>query len=406
MSQITAFSRKTFIISTLILISFSAAPAPPAAAAGGLAEDGTDSAGSESEKKMPKPPQKKASLAADSPESEKKMPKPPQKKASLAADSPESKKMPKPPQKKEAKSLAAEKDEILEELKFSAQGIFTDSENISKPPQKEDLSDSDTNTQDNKTEKIQDYFAHPSRIKKEALEKQLNSIISENPKNEEAYWELFELSHHYMEWSQNTEFYQESQPFQVLKLLQDMHKQFGENQKITKYLCQYFIINHLYQESQPYCQKAKKLLPEDTDLHIYADYLNEASGQKPSAGKSQTLLNLLKTKAPTEKLYTVIGQMFADKKKYKLSVKYFQKAVKMNDSYILGLLGLAEVLTKSGQHEAALKYYILACQKHPYKVRTPFQQAKAYLSQNSLFKPAGEYQKQINICVNSIKTSH
>jgi len=354
-----------------------------------------------------------------------------------------------------------EKDAVFEELQLSAQGIFTDSdteesvaddnptdsgttktdtltgqeispmkefekeqtnnENAEKKPPEDGTSlpkpetneilVHETELPSIKTHRIEEYEAHPSQIKKEELEKKLNSIISQNPNNEEAYWELFELYHHYAEWSQNTEFYQENQPLHILKLLQDMHKQFGENQKIMKYLCQYFIINHLYVESHPYCQKAKKLLPDDTNLHIYADYLNETvSGlqqqKNQPLNKSKVLLNILKTKPPSDKLYTTIGQMFADKKKYKLSMKYFQKAIKINDSYISGLLGLSKALIKLNQPETALKYYILACQKHPYKSRTPFQQAKAYLSQKSLFKLASEYQKQINICVNSIKTSH
>ncbi|MDE0151085.1 MAG: hypothetical protein OXK80_01130 [Bdellovibrionales bacterium] len=358
-----------------------------------------------------------------------------------------------------------EKDEILEELKLSAQGIFTDSdteesiaennstgsntdqsepstdsnteetspmeEESSKkedirqmdksetnekkisedetPPSEPEIFVEDKDLPAIKTQRIEEYEAHPSRIKKEELEQKLNAIINQNPKNEEAYWELFELQNHYTEWSQNTEFYQENQLLHTLKLLQDIHKQFGENQKIMKYLCQYFIINHLYVESQPYCQKAKKLLPNDTDLHIYADYLSDTSNQKSEnrpLNKSQVLLNILKTKPHSEKLYTTIGQMFADKKKYKLATKYFQKAIKMNSSYIPALLGLGEALIKLNQHETALKHYILACQKHPYKSRVPFQQAKAYLSQKSLFKLASEYQKQINICVNSIKTSH
>ena len=76
-----------------------------------------------------------------------------------------------------------------------------------------------------------------------------------------AHWGLFELYHHYMEWSQDTEFYQEDHPFQTLKLLQDIYKQFGENQKIMKYLCQYFIINHLYVESQALLPKSEKTSP-------------------------------------------------------------------------------------------------------------------------------------------------
>ena len=359
-----------------------------------------------------------------------------------------------------------EKDEILEELKFSAQGIFTDSENT-KTSQKNRSAESNTDSAKNEPEnprkeknnqtnnpakteittladsspsdqkdenpadktknstpsppsivesketlshdedpanqEMQEYSASPSRVKKEILEKKLNSMIRQNQKNETAHWKLFELYHHYMEWSQDTEFYQENQAFQTLKLLQDMYKQFGENQKIMKYLCQYFVINHLYVESKTYCQKAKKLLPDDTDLHLYADYFNESAS---SSSKSQVLLNLLKTKPPSEKLYTIIGKMFADKKKDKLSMKYFQKAVKLNGSYIPSLLGLSETLLRLGQYQPALKYYVLACQKHPYKSRTPFQKAKAYLNRNSLFKTASEYQKQINICINSIKISH
>jgi len=78
----------------------------------------------------------------------------------------------------------------------------------------------------------------------------------------------------------------------------------------------------------------------------------------------------------------------------------------MNASYVPALLGLSNILIKLNQHETALKYYTSACQKHPYKSRIPFQQAKAHLSQKSLFKLASEYQKQINTCVNSIKTSN
>ena len=357
-----------------------------------------------------------------------------------------------------------EKDEVLEELQLSAQGIFTDSdteesiagnnstdsntpktdpldpvtdsntkdtppmegaedskkEDAKKPPEDQlSLSKPETNEifddadlPDIKGQRIEEYEANPSRIKKEELEKKLNAIINQNPKNEEAYWDLFELYHHYIEWSKNTEFYQENQSLHTLKLLQDMYKQFGENQKIMKYLCQYFIINHLDVESRPYCKKAKNLLPDDTNLHIYADYLNEPANNSNQnskdrpLNKSQVLLNILKTKPHSEKLYVTIGQMFADKKRYKLSMKYFQKAIKMNDSYIPGLLGLSETLIKLDQHETALKYYVLACQKHPYKSRTPFQQAKADLSRKSLFKLASKYQKQINICMNSIKTSY
>ena len=362
------------------------------------------------------------------------------------------------------KEKTVEKDEVLTELQFSAQGIFTDSNtektaptesNIKKPiaadipsedavtadstkfdTDKEISTETDVNTEDSvptentvishikenkdsidtdltdiRKQRQQEYDPSPSRMKKEELAEKLRKVISANPKNETAYWELFELHHHYIEWSQDTEFYQEDQKFQALELLQDMYKKFGENQTIMKYLCQYLIINDLYVESQPYCQKAKKLLPNDTDLHIFADYFfnsthNELKTKKRKTNKFQILLNILKTKPPSEKLFTTIGVMFADKKKYKLSMKYFKRAIKLNDSYIPGLLGLARVLIKLDQPETALEYYILSCQKHPYKTRTPFQQAKAYLSQKSLFKLASEYQSQINVCINSIKISH
>ena len=300
-----------------------------------------------------------------------------------------------------------EKDAVLEELKMSAQGILTET-----PEEKNAAAEPSPpaagKTPPPSTEELktpQDYFSSPSRVKKEELEKKLNEIISSKPKNEEAYWKLFELYHHYAEWSKDTDFYQNSQPYQILELLQDMRKKFGESQKITKYLCQYFVINHLYTESQPHCEKAKKLLPEDTNLHLFADYLGSAPHDLNQKKKTKILLNLLKTKAPSERLYAAIGSLFFDKKKYTLSVKYFEKAVKMDDSYIPGLLGLAQALTKAGRHDTALKYYVLSCQKHPYRSRAPFQQAKAHLSRKSLFKMAGEYQNQINICINSIKTS-
>ena len=149
--------------------------------------------------------------------------------------------------KTEYANISSEKDEILEELKFSAQGIFTDSENTkinqkdhsaesrvdikknkSTDPQEDENNQIDSKTKftapannttsDSKKEKpadktesssfpilstaepaenyddvdlppiknqrIKEYLARPSRIKKEALEKQFNSKISKNPKNE------------------------------------------------------------------------------------------------------------------------------------------------------------------------------------------------------------------------------
>lgn len=355
------------------------------------------------------------------------------------------------PEKPAMDGKKIEKDEILEELQFSAKGIPTDPEtkeiistdhsvpSTQQETPKDVSSDSNTAEKDQssqphtentvnegppfssieekinlelttvKNQRKQEYDSSPSRVKKEELEAKLNKLISENPKNEQVYWELFDLYHHYIEWSEGTEFYQENQVFQALKLLQSINKRFGENQKITKYLCQYMIINHFYEESKSYCQKAKRFFPDDTDLYILVDYLRPSTKdfnqevKKGHKNKSKVLLNILKNKPSSTKLYTTIGNMFLNEKKYNLSMRYFKKAVKLDPSYIPGLLGLAQVLMKLNQPEAALDYYVLSCKKNPYKSRTPFQQAKAYLNQKSSFKLASKYQNQINVCINAIK---
>ncbi len=239
------------------------------------------------------------------------------------------------------------------------------------------------------------YHPQPTLKKKDELEKELKNIIKTHPNHEDAYWSLFDLNHYYIEWAQNTEFYNKDFALQNLEFIKVIQKRFGETNKTAKYLCQYLIRNHLYQEAHPSCQKAKNLNPKNPETLIYTDYLLNNQNKK-------SLLKILKKHPHSVKVYLVVGELFFDQEKYSLSYKYFKKALSLDSQSLSAILGAAQSLFYEDKPNEALLYYVKACGLSVLKTRNLFQKAKSILNQKNLFDIASRYQAQLNYCVNGI----
>ena len=244
-----------------------------------------------------------------------------------------------------------------------------------------------------KAQKMLYYYPYPTLKKKLELKKQLEAIIKNHPNHQEAYWSLWDLNDYYVKWSQNTEFYDKNFVLQNLELIKVIQERFGENSQSVKYLCQYLVLNHLYNEAPQACQKAKTLNSEDPETLIYADYLLKKQDQK-------SLLKILKKFPRSLEAHIVTGDLFLDQKKYSLSHKYFKKALSLQPDHLLALIGVAESLFYNDKPEKALQYYVKSCGLSVLRTRSLFQKAKSILNQKNLFKIADRYQYQINLCIN------
>ena len=310
------------------------------------------------------------------------------------------------------------KDETLEELKLFAEGAQTlQAVWPSDIPSLEKLAGQYKNSRDFRSwlkavnmlishkpkniryqfEKIQaqkalEYDPFPSQIKRNEIVENLQKIIKKNPRFQPPYWLMLDIIHHYNDWTEGTTFYKEANILQALNLIKDMAEKFGENSKTHQYKCIYLVKNNFYDEAKKECLKFKNLNPQNPTAYLYADYFL-------SEEKEKNLLAILKKFPKSKEIYTHTAQMFLDKKDLELSLKYFKKALSLDDQYFPALLGTAENLFKTDQVKEALGYYLQACKKNKIKTRIPFQKAKARLSQKNLFQQANEYQNGINFCL-------
>ena len=239
------------------------------------------------------------------------------------------------------------------------------------------------------------YYPHPTIKKKLELEKKLKKIINHHPRHPEAYWSLFDLNDFYIKWSQNTEFYSKDYALQNLEFIKVIGEKFGGDRKTFKYLCQYLVINHLYDEAPPICQKAKKLNSQDPETLIYAEYLLKKQDQK-------SLLKILKKFPQSVEAHLLTGDLFFSQKKYGLSYKYFKKTLSFEPQNVRALIGAGESLFYKDTPKKALPYYTKACDLSVLKTRNLFQKAKSILNQKNLFDIAGRYQYQLDRCVKGI----
>ena len=238
------------------------------------------------------------------------------------------------------------------------------------------------------------YHPQPTLQKKKKLQKKLNTMIKNHPNHQRAYWILFDVNHYYIEWSYPTEFYNKDDALQNLEVVRSIKKRFGDTGKTSKYLCQYLVRNHFYQEAPKPCQKAKELNPNDPETLIYSDFLLKNQDQTK-------LLQILKKFPQSTRVYITAGNLFFDQKKYSLSYKFFTKALSLDDQSFIATLGVARSLFYDDKPGEALQHYVKACQMSVFKARNFFQKAKSILNQKNLFKVASRYQYQINRCINS-----
>ena len=236
------------------------------------------------------------------------------------------------------------------------------------------------------------YDPAPKNSEKKKLAKKLQSLIEKHPRFKEAYWALFDLIHHYNEWAKGTDFLDEGSALQALELIKDIRQKFGESPKTLRFYCHYLSIGLFESEAKTACLKLKNLQPQNPEGWLYSDYFF-------SDKKEKNLLKILKKFPDSERVLLETAQMFFEKKAYPLSLKYFKKTLKKNPDLVPALIGAAQALSQMDQPSGALSYFSKACKKNKLKAKTPFQKAKARLSQQSLFREALKYQNHINFCL-------
>ena len=239
--------------------------------------------------------------------------------------------------------------------------------------------------------KILEYDPLPRASKKQELVQALKKITEAHPQFEPVYWAMFDLIHHYNEWTKGTRFSTEDSQSQALDLIRTIEQKFGENKKTIKYSCHYLMTANYHDEAKTQCAKAKRINSEDPDSYLKADYFLE--------GKSKpALLKILKKFPKSKQVFVTAGELFFERKDYTLAVKFFKKAAKFDKDYFPALIGTAKTLFVLDQKKEALEWYILACRKNKLKTKTPFSQAKASLSRKGLFRLANKYQSAVNSC--------
>ena len=243
-----------------------------------------------------------------------------------------------------------------------------------------------------KAQRKLDYDPEPSNVKREELAKSIQELIELDSKNPDLYWELFDLLHYYIEWTKNTPFYNEELNTSALQLLKEIEYKFKSNKRTAKYLCHYYQLGQFYTEARLECIKAKQMNPKDPEVFLYS-YAQEGENDKQ-------LLSILKRFPKSALMLSFVGQVFLDKKEYKLAVKYFKKALKRDSLFVSADLGMASALFKMNDVDQALEYYSKACLKNRLKTLQKFRSAKTSLSQKSLFDQASQYQDAINSCIN------
>ena len=237
--------------------------------------------------------------------------------------------------------------------------------------------------------KILEYDPEPSASKRNELLNEMKKMTENHPQFEPSYWAMFDLIHHYNEWTQGTKFEAEDHNSQALDLVRLIEQKFGESKKTVKYSCHYLMTANYRDEAKIQCRKAKRINPEDPGAHLKADYLLE--------GKSKSaLLKILKKFPNSKQVFASAGELFFERKDYTLAFKFFKKAQRFDADYFPALIGTAQTLFILDQPKEAMEWYIRACRTNKLKAKTPFEQAKAGLSRKDLFRLANKYQSAVN----------
>ena len=330
-----------------------------------------------------------------------------------------------PPKRKNKKAQkSSTQDEVLEELQLFNKGIDTQSNvqtktssqkstdntsavqkdlNISEPKTakknqillSEDKKGIDSQIKALHQQKTAIFESGPVQSQFIQLTEQYKKIIQENPDQPKAHWGLFHLLDEYIKWTQNTNFYNAELNSQALAVLNGIQIKFGESQQTTRYLCEYLIVNHFYNEGLIQCSRSIRMNSQNPTPYLL-QFLHSSDNKD-----KKKLLKILKKFPKSPSVLVFVGRFFKDQNNDELSIRYFKKAIQIDPDFVSGIQALASVLFHKGQYSQALSYYFTACQKNYLKSITAFRKAKSLLSQKSLFKLANDYQSQINLCMTS-----
>ena len=186
----------------------------------------------------------------------------------------------------------------------------------------------------------------------------------------------------------------EDNKYAILKLLQDLIREFGIKKSYVRDICKYLYINKFYRQSLSSCKKAIKYYPTEPENHIYYGLSLEDEAKKEKHLK-YTVRRFPKSLFVQLKM----GQFFIEQKDYLLALPHFKKAVQWEPDSAPAQLGLAQALFHTGQEKQSYKVFLQACMLDKPKMLWFFKQAKSILNQKGQFDLASVFDKGITQCL-------
>ena len=202
---------------------------------------------------------------------------------------------------------------------------------------------------------------------------------------EQAHLEMLAL----LKWEEDSD----ETKYAILKLLQNLIREFGIKKNYVRDICQYLYINKFYGQSLASCRKAIKYYPKEPKNHIYY-----ALSLKDPAEKEKYLKKTAKQFVKSTFVQVTMGQFLIEQKDYALALPYFKRATRLEPDLAPAQLGLAQALFHTGKEKQSYKLFLKACMLDKPKMLWAFKQAKSILNQKSRFALASVFDKGITKC--------
>ena len=187
----------------------------------------------------------------------------------------------------------------------------------------------------------------------------------------------------------------EENKYAILKLLQDLIREFGVKKSYVRDMCKYLYINKFYRQSLSSCKKAIKYYPAEPENYVYY-----ALSLEDETKKEKHLKHTGRRFPKSLFVQLKIGQFFIEQKDYLSALPHFKNAVQWGGSDSApAQLGLAQSLFHTEREKQSYKLFLKACMLDKPKMLWFFKQAKSILNQKGRFALASGFDKGITKCV-------
>lgn len=214
----------------------------------------------------------------------------------------------------------------------------------------------------------------------------INTVYKLDKKyHEQAHLEMLKLLQ-YKEDSEETN-------YAILKLLQQLIREFGMKRAYIKEICKYFFANKFYSQSRSGCKKAMRYDPKEPSNYVYY-----ALSLEKQEDMEKGLKKAVKKFPKSAFVQMKTGFYFAEQKDYPSALPYFERAVQLDSNSAEIHLGLAQSLFHTRKEKKSYKHFLKACMLNKPQMLWAFKQAKSILNQKSKFTLAASFEKGITKC--------